>query len=136
MQVSFCYGLASQTGMHMGWRTHFKLDSAAEVILPFLSKPSNSSRKASDSGHLQESYMALLKMPEASRTISSNCNDQKQSVQTIYVISGLKTRLKYTQTYCNCISSTCSQINGTSKEIDAIFRKFPLLYCMGLGSLW
>ena len=81
-------------------------------------------------------YLALLKMPEASRTISSNCNDQKQSVRTIYVISGLKTSLKYTWTSCNLMASICSQINDTSKESGGFFQRLSLIYCMGLGSLW
>ena len=76
-------------------------------------------------------YMALLKMPEIPRTISSNCNDHKQSVQTIYVISGLKTSPKYTQTSCNFIASTCSQINDTSKESGSFSRDCH--YFTGLG---
>ena len=55
-------------------------------------------------------------------------------IQTIYVISGLKTTL-YTGTACICISSNCLQINATKQGEWCLFLEISITL-LGLQNLW
>ena len=116
-----------------GQEMHFKLDTGAEVT--------------AISEQAFEHFQGAIRLKEASRTLygpaqhrlkvlgqfqATLSKDQKQTSQTIFVVSGLKTNLLGLPAIVSL--QLASQINATSEESGDIFKKFPSLF-QGLGNL-
>ena len=116
-----------------GQEVHFKLDTGAEVTAiseqAFKLFQGAVRLKAASRILYGPAQQRLKVLGQFQATLNK---DQKQSSQTIYVISGLQTNLLGLPAIVSL--QLASQINTTSKESGDIFQRFPSLF-QGLGNL-